>query len=200
MPFQIRPYEKTDHDTVYEICLKTGDSGQDATDQFEDPKLLGHIYAGPYINLEPESAFILEDETGACGYIIGALDTQSFFHKIKTKWLPNLQNQYIEPAEVSRLWTKDEELIHLLYHPELPEDLSDYPSHLHIDLLPRAQGQGMGKKMMDHFLNYVKESGSKGLHLGLSIRNKRAFQFYKKYGMKELKQNSETIIMVISFE
>ena len=54
--------------------------------------------------------------------------------------------------------------------------------------------------MMDHFLNYVKESGSKGLHLGLSIRNKRAFQIYKKYGMKELKQNSETIIMVISFE
>ena len=98
------------------------------------------------------------------------------------------------------MWTKDEELIHLFYHPELPEDFHDYPSHLHIDLLPRAQGQGMGKKMMDHFLNYVKESGSKGLHLGLSIRNKRAIQFYKKYGMKELKQNSETIIMVISFE
>ena len=114
MPFQIRPYEPTDHDTVYEICLKTGDSGQDATDQFEDPKLLGHIYTGPYINLEPESAFILEDETGACGYIIGALDTQSFFHKIESKWLPNLQNHYIEPAEVSKLWTKDEELIHLL--------------------------------------------------------------------------------------
>ena len=128
------------------------------------------------------------------------MDTQSFFYKIESRWLPNLQNQYIEPDEVSKLWTKDEELIHLLYHPELPEDLPDYPSHLHIDLLPRAQGQGMGKKMMDHFLNYVKESGSKGLHLGLSIRNKRAFQFYKKYGMKELKQNSETIIMVISFE
>ena len=83
MSFEIRPYEPTDHDTVYEICLKTGDSGQDATDQFEDPKLLGHIYTGPYINLEPESAFILEDETGACGYIIGALDTKSYYHKIK---------------------------------------------------------------------------------------------------------------------
>ena len=199
MSFRNRPYKKADHDIVYDICLKTGDSGQDATAQFKDPKLIGHIYAGPYINLEPKSAFILEHDTGVCGYIIGALDSQSFFRKIKSKWLPNLKNQYIYPDEFPSLWTKDEELIHLLYHPELPEVLPDYPSHLHIDILPRAQGQGMGKELIDHFINYIKENGSKGLHLGLSIRNKRAFQFYKKYGMHKLKQDSETIIMGISF-
>ncbi|HCI16847.1 MAG TPA: GNAT family N-acetyltransferase, partial [Candidatus Marinimicrobia bacterium] len=91
MSFHIRPYQTKDHNDVYTICLKTGDAGSDASNLYKDPNLLGHIYAGPYINLEPESAFMLEDEIGICGYIIGALDTQSFFNKVKSNWLPALQ-------------------------------------------------------------------------------------------------------------
>ena len=53
---------------------------------------------------------------------------------------------------------------------------------------------------MDHFINFEIENGSRGLHLGLNIQNKRAFQFYTNYGMKELKKDSNTIIMGISFE
>ena len=54
--------------------------------------------------------------------------------------------------------------------------------------------------MMDHFMNDLKARGSKGLHLGLGIKNQRAFHFYKKYGMKELKRDRNSIIMGISFE
>ena len=200
MSYQIRPYNTSDHDTVYEICLKTGNSGKGAEHLHDDPMILGHIYAGPYITLEPESAFVLEDEMGVCGYIIGALNTQSFFNKVKSDWLPDVRKQYTDPSESSKPWNKDEECIHLLFHPEIPLDLPDYPSHLHIDLLPRAQGKGLGRKMMDHFMTNIKKRGSVGLHLGLGIENHRAFKFYKKYGMKELKRNSDTIFMGISFE
>mgnify|MGYP000038226775 FL=1 len=200
MAFKIRPYEESDHDMVYEICLKTGNSGKGAEHLHVDPLILGHIYAGPYITLEPESAFILEDEKGSCGYIIGALDTQLFFNKLKSDWLPNLQKKYKDPTEDSKPWNKDEKCIHLLFHPEIPLDLPDYPSHLHINLLTRARGQGLGKKMMDYFINKLKERGSKGLHLGLGIKNYPAYTFYIKYGMIELKRNSDTIYMGISFE
>ncbi len=200
MSFHIRPYQTKDHNDVYTICLKTGDAGSDASNLYKDPNLLGHIYAGPYINLEPESAFMLEDEIGICGYIIGALDTQSFFNKVKSNWLPALQKQYTEPSEDSKPWTKDEECIHLLFHPEKPELFPDYPSHLHIDLLIRAQGQGQGKIMMDHFMHYLQSQGSQGVHLGLGINNKRAFHFYKKYGLVELMRKEETIFMGLSLE
>jgi ribosomal protein S18 acetylase RimI-like enzyme len=200
MSFHIRPYQTKDHNDVYTICLKTGDAGSDASNLYKDPNLLGHIYAGPYINLEPESAFMLEDEIGICGYIIGALDTQSFFNKVKSNWLPALQKQYTEPSEDSKPWTKDEECIHSLFHPEKPELFPDYPSHLHIDLLIRAQGQGQGKIMMDHFMHYLQSQGSQGVHLGLGINNKRAFHFYKKYGLVELMRNEETIFMGLSLE
>jgi len=200
MSYRIRSYQPEDFKAIYKICLETGDSGKDATELFKDPDLLGHLYSGPYVTLEPESAFILEDENGSCGYIIGALDSQSFYEKMNSEWLPEIRKKYTDPKPDLNQWTKDEEFIHHLFHPEKPIILPDYPSHLHIDLLSRAQGQGQGKQMMDHFFRYLKENHSKGIHLGLSIHNDRAFHFYKKYGMKELFRTSGAIIMGFSFE
>jgi len=200
MAFQIKNYSSEHHDSIYDICLKTGNSGKGAEHMHDDPMILGHIYAGPYINLEPESAFILHNEGHPCGYIIGAVDTQSFFNKVKSNWLLSLQKQYTEPSDDSKPWNKDEELIHLIFHPEEPVLFPAYPSHLHIDLLARAQGQGQGKQMMDHFLKYLKKKASKGVHLGLSVHNDRAFRFYKKYGLVELFWNKDTIFMGLSFE
>jgi len=58
----------------------------------------------------------------------------------------------------------------------------------------------LGKKMMDYFMNDLKVRGSKGLHLELGIKNQRAFHFYKKYEMKKLERDRNSIIMGISFE
>ena len=200
MAFQIKNYSPEHHDSIYDICLKTGNSGKGAEHLYDDPMVLGHIYAGPYINLEPESAFMLEDEIGICGYIIGALDSALFYKKMSGVWLLNIRKNYKDPVSDPGTWSKDEELIHLIFHPEEPVLFPEYPSHLHIDLLPRVQGQGQGKHMMDHFLKYLKDQGSKGVHLGLGINNERAFHFYKKYGLVELIRNEETVFMGLSLE
>ena len=68
--FQIRPYEPGDLEAVYEICLLTGDSGRDASDLYDDPMALGHLYAAPYVTLEPELAFVLEVVPGATGHTL----------------------------------------------------------------------------------------------------------------------------------
>ena len=44
---RIRPYRPSDLDELYRICLLTGDAGQDATALYQDPRLLGHIFAAP---------------------------------------------------------------------------------------------------------------------------------------------------------
>jgi hypothetical protein len=46
----------------------------------------------------------------------------------------------------------DPKIYHDYHHPDVycPEPYELYPSHLHIDLLPRAQGRGWGRRMMDH--------------------------------------------------
>ena len=193
--FSIRSYKSADTSAVYEICLKTGNSGQDATHLFSDPLVLGHIYVGPYMEFEPQSVFILEDDQGPCGYIMGVLDSQTYYQWMHSEWLPKIRVNYKKPAGNPDTWDETEKITDLLFHPVSQRLLPDYPAHLHIDLLSRAQGKGQGKLLMDRFIDYLKYNKIPGLHLELSSNNDRAFNFYRKYGIEELDRDNESIIM-----
>ena len=60
-----------------------------------------------------------------------------------------------------------------------------YPSHLHIDLLPEAQGQGFGRRLIERLIGQLDERGSSGVHLGVSKANHRAIAFYRHVGFVE---------------
>jgi len=193
--FSIRSYKSADTSAVYEICLKTGNSGQDATHLFSDPLVLGHIYVGPYMEFEPQSVFILEDDQGPCGYIMGVLDSQTYYQWMHSEWLPKIRVNYKKPTGNPDTWDETAKITDLLFHPVSQRLLPDYPAHLHIDLLSRAQGKGQGKLLMDRFIDYLKYNKIPGLHLELSSNNDRAFNFYRKYGIEELDRDNESIIM-----
>jgi len=193
--FSIRSYKSADTSAAYEICLKTGNSGQDATHLFSDPLVLGHIYVGPYMEFEPQSVFILEDDQGPCGYIMGVLDSQTYYQWMHSEWLPKIRVNYKKPTGNLDTWDETEKITDLLFHPVSQRLLPDYPAHLHIDLLSRAQGKGQGKLMMDRFIDYLRYNKISGVHLELSSKNDRAFNFYRKYGMQELDRNNESIFM-----
>ena len=193
--FSIRSYKSADTSAAYEICLKTGNSGQDATHLFSDPLVLGHIYVGPYMEFEPQSVFILEDDQGPCGYIMGVLDSQTYYQWMHSEWLPKIRVDYKKPTGNPDTWDETEKITNLLFHPVSQRLLPDFPAHLHIDLLSRAQGKGQGKLMMDRFIDYLRYNKIPGVHLELSSSNDRAFNFYRKYGMQELDRDNESIIM-----
>ena len=56
----IRAYRPDDLAALYDICLTTGASGQDASALHSDPELVGHIYAAPYGVLEPDRVLVAE--------------------------------------------------------------------------------------------------------------------------------------------
>lgn len=205
MSFIIRPYQPKDFDAVYEVCLKTADAGQDGTHLFKDPKAVGHLYAGPYVTLEPSLAFVLEDDLGVCGYVLGALDTKVFRERFVKEWLPPLQQRYPDPQGDETIWTPDEQIYHELHQPwlEIYKALEPYPSHLHIDLLPRAQGRGNGTRMMKTLLEALVKKSSPAVHLGTNPKNERAFIFYKKIGFHVIEDAAlpkSTIFMGLVFE
>ena len=198
MSFQIRSYQREDLNDLYTICLLTGDSGQDASHLYRTPELLGQLYAAPYAILEPELSFVLEDDIGVCGYVLGALDSDLFYRRFVNEWLPQVLPAYIEPVGVWDELTADERLMRLLFRFDAEKDKAmsrDYPSHLHIDLLPRAQKQGQGRKLMETLLAALKARGSKGVHLGLGRRNDNAYAFYLRLGFRELERNEGSIVM-----
>lgn len=181
----VRPYRPSDLPGLYDICLKTGDNGADGTHLYEDHRIIGEIFAAPYAALEPAHAFVAEDADGVAGYILGAPDTRAFEARLEAQWWPALRMRYADTADVPS-WQRSREQwdAYYIHHPPAnPQAVVDEaPAHLHIDLLPRLQGQGMGRRLMDAFLATV---GGRA-HLGCQAPNLRAQRFYEAYGFRRL--------------
>jgi ribosomal protein S18 acetylase RimI-like enzyme len=187
---RIRPYRPSDLGALYRICLLTGADGQDASSLYDDPRLLGHFFAAPYGLFEPALAFVAEDTGGVGGYILGALDTQAFQERLERKWWPHLRTCYPDPPPSlpAGQLTPDQQMAHMIHHPwRIPGELAvHYPSHLHIDLLPRLQGSGHGSQMISTLIAALRGQGSRGVHFHVPRSNQHAAGFYRHLGFTEL--------------
>jgi ribosomal protein S18 acetylase RimI-like enzyme len=187
--FTIRLARAGDEPGAYHVCLKTGDYGKDGEPFYrEDPDALGRIFVGPYLAFEPEISFILEDKQGICGYALGAFDSRHFFARYEQEWRPKLCAQFPAPTGDPTRWTRAQQVHYLYHHPDYftPEPYETYPSHLHIDLLERARGRGIGRQMLERVMDLLRQRGSPGAHLGVSLLNAPAFGFYERLGFREL--------------
>lgn len=182
----IRPYRPADRAAVYDVCVRTGHEGGDARHLYSDHDLLPDAFAGPYVHLEPELAFVVDDGTRAVGYIVGTADTAAFVRRYRLEWLPRLGHRHPEPSGTPV--TPDDELAALLHRPErmIVPELADHPAHLHIDLLPGHQRRGYGRELMARFLAALADRGVGAVHLGMVTANTAARAFYDRLGFREL--------------
>lgn len=184
----IRPYEERDLHSLYEICLRTGAAGGDATGLVEDRRLFGEIWAAPYAIFEPENAYVIDHDDRSTdrvvGYVLGTLDALAFEQRCEREWWPALRERHPLTSDGARF---DDLLIALIHHrPEPRVDLADrFPSELHIDMLPVVQGRGLGRRLIDVLLSGLADAGSPGVHLGVSVDNTNAIAFYRHIGFDE---------------
>lgn len=190
----IRLARPGDEAGAYAVCLRTGDAGADAEPYYrEDPDALGRLFVGPYLAFEPALSLVLEDGAGICGYALAALDSKAFYARYDREWRPHLCASHPKPTGPPATWTRVQQ-VHAWYHaPDFfcPEPYERYPSHLHIDLLSRVQGQGYGRLMIETLLERLRALGSPGVHLGMWARNARAYAFYTRLGFTELTRVGE---------
>ncbi|HUC59582.1 MAG TPA: GNAT family N-acetyltransferase, partial [Streptosporangiaceae bacterium] len=167
----------------------TADNGQDATALFSDPELPGHVWLGPYLTFEPSLAFVAEDSDGVAGYVVAALDSRAFEERLDHDWWPDLRRRYPEPAagEMASLPEIARNALLNIHQPwTIPDRLhARYPSHLHIDLLPRLQGTGIGRNLIETLTASLRAAGSRGVHLMVGRDNKHATGFYRHVGFAE---------------
>jgi ribosomal protein S18 acetylase RimI-like enzyme len=144
------------------------------------------LFAGPYLFLEPEFAFVLDDGQRAVGYVIGTPDTAAFARAYRARWIPRLAGRYRVPPDPPG--TPDEEMLTLHYRPErlVWPGLDEYPAHLHIDLLPPFQGAGHGRALMETFYAAAAGAGAAGVHVTVAKANTRAIGFYRRLGFRPL--------------
>jgi ribosomal protein S18 acetylase RimI-like enzyme len=189
-PAHIRLYRPGDRDALYAICLQTADSGQDGTGLFRDPRLPGDVYAAPYVTFEPSLAFVAEDAAGVGGYIVAALDSPAFGQRLEREWWPALRDRYPEPPsdQAERMSLPERYAVQDIHHPfgPPPQAVERFPSHLHINLVPRMQGRGAGRHLIATLLAALRDHGSRGVHLLVGHSNQRAAGFYRHIGFTEL--------------
>lgn len=181
---EIRPYRPADRAAVYDICVRTADAGEDARGKLSTDDLWGDLFAGPYVHLEPQLAFVVDDGGEAVGYVVGTADTVTFAKRYAAEWFPLIGDRYPEPPPPPR--TAEQDLVALHYHPRhmvVPQLEERFPAHLHIDLLPGYQGRGLGRRLIDRFTAAV---DAPGVRVAMLTANVRARGFYDRLGFVEL--------------
>jgi ribosomal protein S18 acetylase RimI-like enzyme len=165
----IRPYRAGDYDQIAEVCLRTADAGGDATGLFPSDDLMPDLFARPYVVHDPSLAWVVDDGR-VSGYIVATADTRAFVDWFGSDWQPTLTHHHplVDPARM------------------LIPELDDYPAHLHIDLLPHAQGRGLGRELIGVLVAELERRGIRGLHLAMDPQNTGARAFYDRLGFVAL--------------
>lgn len=187
----IRPYVPSDRSAVADICVRTGDGGQDATGLYSSDDLLPDIYALPYVDHEPELAFVVDNGERAVGYILGTADTRAFAEWFSSEWWPSVAAAHNGRTDTER------SILASAANPDrmLVAAVDAYPAHLHIDLLPEAQGHGLGRRLVETLAAALADRGVPGLHLVVGTDNTAAQAFYRRVGFTELAADAGGVVM-----
>lgn len=182
---RFRQPSPADLPALYRVCLLTGDAGSDASALHDDPDLLGHHWAGPQAVHDPAMCEVVEDDEGVVGYLVGVASTSDFEEWCEREWWPALRERYrlgLERREA------DMELVRSIHRPDrTPQTITGpFPGHFHVNLLPRAQWQGLGRMLIERLIDRLEQRGIAGVHLGVEPANARAIGFYRHLGFTEV--------------
>ncbi|WP_299421259.1 GNAT family N-acetyltransferase [uncultured Shimia sp.] len=187
----IRQARQADQERLYEVVVQTGKAGNDATPLYQDPNMLGHIYTAPYVVLAPELAFVVEIDGQVEGYVCGVADSRVFEAQLEVKWWPALQERYPAPDEARRKrWTEDERRADWIHNPLPTPDyvVTPHPAHLHMNLMPKARGSGLGRRLFDTWLTAAKAQSVGPVHIGADPKNDGGIAFWRAMGFERLRQ------------
>jgi ribosomal protein S18 acetylase RimI-like enzyme len=182
----IRPYRDNDKAAVYDVCVRTARAGRGARGRYSTDDLVPDIVAGPYLFLEPQHAYVLDNGERAVGYIIGTASTPDFVAGYRDRWLARLRDRYQQLSGPPL--TEEEQRLDTMFHPErwlLPE-LAPHPAHLHINLLTGYRRSGHGRQMMSTFLASVAAAGAPSCYLFVRPENVGARRFYERLGWRQI--------------
>ncbi|MBQ3150113.1 MAG: GNAT family N-acetyltransferase [Clostridia bacterium] len=177
MSIIIRPYENKDFDDVRLICVATASfrTRSEARRMF-----LLKLYCDYYLECEPENCYVAvdTDDEGnekVVGYTLCAIDCESYAKRFFEKYLPKIK----EYSKFNAYFARTEVLLYGKF-------ASFFPAHMHIDILPAYQRQGIGTRLVDNIKEHLKSRGIKGVMLVAGKKNVGAKSFYLKNGFSFL--------------
>jgi GNAT superfamily N-acetyltransferase len=185
---KVRKYVSSDRESVEYIHFNNGFIGKSLNDFLSNNKLWksGISY---YIEKEPESIFILEENGIVVGYLIGCLDDKNRAKSgIVFRISSNFFKSFLLPKK-DRIFWRDRFI--LLFRAlfglsdELKFKTPKKAGHFHIGISPDFRGFGYGTVLLNEFEEYAKERGVETIHAdGYGTDFNPNFNFWKRNGFK----------------
>lgn len=202
-----RPLAHEDWLTIRELCGRTAEQGR-GIEEARWP-FFSEFWVGPYEKLlpkwscvaraegqrlipaaNPSAAGTTRAENGprVVGYLTGCPDTASFERKslLLHRWplfIKALLGFYPRNEDTRRFIRRflglEKTLESRFPREERLRLMSLYPAHLHVNVDGAFRGSGVGKKLMEIFINDLRKAGVPGVHL---VCGDRPVGFYKRLG------------------
>jgi ribosomal protein S18 acetylase RimI-like enzyme len=191
--FVVRRYtDPADRAGVRRVCYQTGYMGEPIDWQWRDEESFADIFSGYYTDAEPGSAFVVERSGMVCGYLLGCADSTKAWNPgtIAARHLLR-RGLAFRPGTAPVIWrTVGDTIADLARRRVAIRDLefSDprWPAHLHVDLLPEARGQGVGRELVRRWFDELHARGGIACHLQTLAENTAAIAFFESVGFERL--------------
>ncbi|KAM9378000.1 protein O-GlcNAcase-like [Phaethornis superciliosus] len=178
---------------LYRMCRESLDCDPKVAKILADhPDLLGDRLLGSFLSLSPKYTFVLEDESGLCGYAAGALCAEDFLQQRNSSWLPAIQHKYAQDlgAGAPALGQDALEEALLFFHSEPPAVplpvLQLFPSLVQLGTAPRVLDMGASHSLAICLLSALRANGSRGVFCQVSATDRQQLSFYNKLGFVAL--------------
>ena len=189
----IRPYQRRDRESVRRISGDTANLGKPVETFFRDREIMVDLLMNYYLDYEPGSCWVAEQEGKVIGYLCGCLHNIRYFFIITFRILPQSlglalwRGVFCQPETWRLLKAAARTFLQGGHFKDIP--LDQYPVHLHINLQSEFRNQHIGPRLMEHFLKQVKAAGFKGVHAVTREENKGACRFFEKMGFTALSRH-----------
>ena len=150
----------------------------------DEKELCRHLYIDYYAFHSAENCFVAidSDTDEVVGYVISEPDFERYRKHMLEEYLPEAAAVREDFADKIRNEVAPYEKWH-----------SEYDAHLHMDVRPGYQHQGIGTMMIQRMLKHLKETGCKGAMLQVSKTNGNANRFYEKNGLRIIDETDSYI-------
>ena len=183
--FVVRSFLKSDRDSVRAIAYDTAFMGESADRFFDGREILADFLTIYFTDYEPQSCFVAEMNNNVIGYLLGA-KSEKRQNATFIKIIPRLIiKSFLKgaPFSVNNMKFSFHIFVSALRGEfKFPDCTKLYPALLHINIDKKYRGIGIGRKLIETYVDYLKRENITGVHL--ITKSENAVNFFKKMGFE----------------
>lgn len=180
----IRKFEAKDRQDIRRIVHDAAFMGEPASVFFDAREAMSDALTLYFTDYEPESCFVVDAGNKVVGCLIGTKDKIAAEKLISAKigfrllWDALISGAFLKKKNIVFIYNALLSMIKGEFR--MPDFAKEYPAILHINIDKEYRGLGIGTRLIEAYLSYLRQKGVFAVHL--ATMSEKATQFFTKQG------------------